>query len=61
MSADLLLIDYGNDWFCTQDAAKAAGAASILSNSNRSWLSQKHNIAFVRPEDLVNMIDRAKK
>jgi hypothetical protein len=47
---------YGNDYFCTRDTAKVGGPTSVLSASNRAWLSQKYQIQFVTPEDLAKTL-----
>ncbi len=47
---------YGNDFFCTRDAAKAAGTTSVLSRPNQSWLSQDFNVVFVTPEALAKIL-----
>lgn len=47
---------YSNDYFCTQDAAIAAGSTSVFSAKNRQWLKEKYKINFVTPEELANIL-----
>ena len=47
---------YGNDFFCTRDKAKAAGADSVLSAPNQNWLNQDFKVVFVTPEALANIV-----
>lgn len=55
--ADAVAAHYGydNDFFCTRDAAKAAGADSIMSASNQQWLNQDYKVVFVTPEELATI------
>jgi len=47
---------YVNDYFCTRDAAKAAGVNSVLSPANRTWLSQNFNVNFITPEQIAKIL-----
>jgi hypothetical protein len=47
---------YDNNYFCTRDTAKAAGVNSVLSPTNRNWLSQNFNVSFVTPEDIAKIL-----
>lgn len=49
-------IAYGNDYFCTRDEGKSAGASSILAPSNRTWLENEYGVQFVTPEELAEII-----
>jgi hypothetical protein len=50
---------YGNDIFCTLDAAKAEerrGGPAVLDPSNRAWLAQEFGIQFVTLAGLAGMV-----
>ena len=47
---------YGNDYFCTRDNGKAAGASSVLSQPNQAWLSQEYKIQIVSPSELAKTL-----
>ena len=49
-------IGYGLDLFCTGDAAKSAGAPSILDSTNRAWLQATYGITFVTISELATRI-----
>jgi hypothetical protein len=49
-------IGYGIDYFCTEDAAKSAGANSIFSVENCAWLNQQFGVKFVTLSDLAKMV-----
>ncbi|MEJ7575938.1 MAG: hypothetical protein WKF74_02915 [Pyrinomonadaceae bacterium] len=50
-------VGYKNDFFCTRDTGKSAGAASILSPQNRAILESKFGVKFISPEGLGDIID----
>jgi hypothetical protein len=43
----------GNAFFCTNDAAVAAGAASTFSAANRLWLEADYGVKFLSPTQLA--------
>ena len=49
-------IGYGIDYFCTEDAGKSAGAASILDATNSSWLRQVYRVQFITLAELSKMV-----
>jgi hypothetical protein len=49
-------VGYGIDYFCTEDAGKSAGAASILDATNSAWLTAQFGVRFVSLSDLASMI-----
>jgi hypothetical protein len=53
-------IAYGNDYFCTRDAAKKAGPTSILSARNREWLLREYGARVIAPGDLAAILADAK-
>jgi hypothetical protein len=44
---------YGNDVFCTNDMARSAGTASIMSATNRSKIVARYGIVFKTLDDLA--------
>lgn len=46
-------IGYANDYFCTLDEGKSAGASSVFDSANRSWLQSTYGIEIVSPADLA--------
>jgi hypothetical protein len=50
-------VGYKNDYFCTRDIGKSAGASSILSPQNRAILEAKFGVRFISPNDLCYIID----
>lgn len=49
-------VGYKNDYFCTKDEAKSAGASSVLSRQNRAILRSKFGVKFISPQNLCNLI-----
>lgn len=49
-------VGYKNDYFCTRDSAKKAGASSVFSPQNRAILESKFGVQFISPEGLCNLI-----
>jgi len=49
-------VAYGNDVFCTRDRAVGAGAASVLSATNRAWLERDYGVKFALPEEICRII-----
>lgn len=48
-------IGYGIDYFCTGDAGKSAGAASVFNAANRAWLTATYGTKFITMTDLAAM------
>lgn len=48
---------YGNDLFCTRDAAGASGSNGILSSANRQLLEKNYAIVMVSPAELLGRIN----
>jgi len=49
-------VGYKNNYFCTRDTAKSAGATSVLSPQNRTSLESKFGVKFISPEELCDII-----
>lgn len=50
---------YGNDYFCTADAAKGEGKrgdAAIFDANNRKWLTQEFGVQFITLQDLAQRL-----
>ncbi len=49
-------ISYRLDYFCTRDEAKSAGPKSVFSPKNRAALTERFNVKFVTPEELLGVL-----
>lgn len=49
-------VAYGNGFFCTNDAAVAAGSMSTFSTANRTWLEADYGVKFVTPTELASHV-----
>ncbi|OIR19962.1 hypothetical protein GALL_08480 [mine drainage metagenome] len=51
-------IGYGIEYFCTEDAGKSAGGASIMDAGNRAWLKERFGIKFLSLKELDELLNR---
>jgi len=49
---------FGIDYFCTNDQAKGAGAASVFHSDNLRKLSNKYDIKVISPSDLLEILKK---
>ena len=47
---------YRNDYFCTRDLGKSAGASSILAPAKRAILETKFKVNFTSPDELCSIL-----
>ena len=46
-------IGFGNDFLCSEDEGKNAGAPSVFATENRAWLSNNYGVKFVTISELA--------
>lgn len=49
-------VAYQNHYICTSDTAKAAGANSVFSVTNRIWLEKDYGVKFISPVELEKLV-----
>ena len=49
-------IGLGCDYFCTRDEAKGAGATSVFSKTNLSWLESQYGFIVKKPEEIATLL-----
>lgn len=49
-------IGYGIDFFCTEDAGKSAGSASVLDANNRAWLNEHFGVKIITLNELAKIV-----